>query len=162
MSIQLSERTRDLLAQSMPLIEHAKDRLIDGLGTYLRAFGIGKDDDSELVAMMLTDMLISRSAQILQSGTLNDAADLKQEHQALGIKGRHYSRFGDALSPVIRDVLGPNVPRAVTAAWGDVFWAIIRTVQGAKSVVNAPADEETGRRPARFLQYSNNLAVKWR
>jgi hemoglobin-like flavoprotein len=137
MSIQLSKRTRDLLAQSMPLIEHGKDRLIDGLGTYLRAFATEKEDDSELVAMMLTEMLISQSAQILQSGTLNDAADLKQEHQALDIRGRHYSRFGDALSPVIRDVLGPNVPRSVAAAWGDAFWAIIRTVQGAKSVVYA-------------------------
>jgi hemoglobin-like flavoprotein len=137
MSIQLSDQTRDLLAQSLPLIQHGKDRLIDGLGTYLRTFDNEKEDDSELVAMMLTEMLIGQSAQLLQSGTLNDAGDLKQEHEALEIKGRHYSRFGDALPAVIRDVLGPNVPRAVGAAWGDAFWAIIRTVQGAKSVVYA-------------------------
>ena len=134
MSIQLSEQTRDLLAQTMPLIEHGKDRLIDGLGTYLRAFATEKEDNSELVAMMLTEMLIGQSAQVLRSGSLNDVGDVKREHEALEIKGRHYSRFGDALPAVIRDVLGPNVPRAVGAAWGDAFWAIIRTIQGANSV----------------------------
>jgi hemoglobin-like flavoprotein len=137
MSIQLSDQTRELLAQSMPLIEHGKDRLIDGLRTYLRSFAREQEDDSELVAMMLTEMLIGRSAQMLQSGTVKDAGILKQEHEALAIKGRHYSRFGDALPAVIRDVLGPNVPRSVGAAWGDAFWAIIRTVQGAKPIIYA-------------------------
>lgn len=131
MLIQLSDDTRNLLAQSLPLMERGKDRLIDGLGAYLRAVDPEASDHSELVAMMLTEMLIGRSAELLETRALKDAADLGCEHLALGIEGRHYSRFGDALSPVIRDVLGPKVPRAVLAAWGDAFWAIIRTGQVA-------------------------------
>ena len=114
-------------------MERGKDRLIDGLGSYLRAVAPEANDNSELVAMMLAEMLIARTASLLHTGKLEDAADLNQEHRALEIDGRHYSRFGDALSPVIRDVIGPNVPRAVGAAWGDAFWAIIRAVQSARA-----------------------------
>jgi hemoglobin-like flavoprotein len=163
MSIQLSDQTRSLLAQSLPLMERGKDGLIDGFGAYLRAAAPETGNDPELVAMMLTEMLITQTAQLLACGTLQDAGDLNQEHRALDIEGRHYSRFGDALSPVIRDVLGPNVPRALVAAWGDAFWAIIRTVQSARR----PSSHETGQSGVlpdlrRAPVSSNNLAVKWR
>jgi hemoglobin-like flavoprotein len=131
MSIQLGDHTRALLAQSLPLMERSKGRLIEGLGAYVGAVVAGTNDDPELVATTLTEMMLAQSAQMLQSGTFPNTGDLKRQHEALGIEGRHYSRFGDALSPVIRDVLGPNVPSAVPAAWGDAFWAIVRTIKSA-------------------------------
>lgn len=43
---------------------------------------------------------------------------------------RHASRFGDALSPILRDVLGAEVPEAFIARCVDRFWA---TLQAATS-----------------------------
>jgi hemoglobin-like flavoprotein len=136
MSIQLSERTRALLAHSLPLMQQRKDALLDNLGKYLRD---ASDDphDSELVAMMLTELIITQSKHLLESGTLGHIEDVRQEHRILGLEGRHYSRFGDALAPVIRDVLGGSAPREVAGAWGDVFWAVIGAVQERGAMADA-------------------------
>jgi hemoglobin-like flavoprotein len=137
MLFRLSDPARDLLAQSLPLMERGKDRLIDGFGAYLRAAAPEARDDPEVVAMMLTEMLVAQTGHVLQTGALLNAGDVNVEHRALAIDGRHYSRFGDALLPVIRDVLGPNVPSAVAAAWGDAFWAIVRAVQAERATIDA-------------------------
>ena len=136
MSTEISDRTRDLLAQSLPLMEQRKDALIDRLGPYLGAAGDG-DEDSELVAIMLTELMISQAGDLVRSGALQDVDDVGHEHRMLRIQGRHYSRYGDALTPVIRDVLGPNVPREVAGAWGDAFWTIIRAAQACDEGVDA-------------------------
>ena len=136
MSTEVSDRTRDLLAQSLPLMEQRKDALIDRLGHYLRADG-DADDDSELVAIMLTELMISQGGDLLCGGVLRNVGDVGHEHRMLRIQGRHYSRYGDALAPVIRDVLGPKVPPEVAGAWGDAFWTIIRAVQTCDESVDA-------------------------
>ena len=143
MSTEISDRTRDLLAQSLPLMEQRKDALIDRLGPYLGAAG-GGDEDSELVAIMLTELMISQGGNLVRSGALQDVDDVGHEHRMLRIQGRHYSRYGDALSPVIRDVLGPQVPGAVAGAWGDTFWAVIRAVQALEMDVD---ETPNGARP---------------
>jgi hemoglobin-like flavoprotein len=137
MTIRIDDPARELLAQSLPLMEHGKDRLIDGFEAYLRAAAPETHGDPEVVAMMLTEMLIAQTGNLLRFGALRNAVDVNQEHRSLAIDGRHYSRFGDALLPVIRDVLGPNVPGAVAAAWGDAFWAIVRAVQAERATVDA-------------------------
>lgn len=131
MLIEISDRTRDLLAQSLPFMEQRKDALIERLGAYPGSAG-DTDEDAELVAIMLTELLISQGGNLLRSGALQDIDDVGHEHRMLRIHGRHYSRYGDALSPVIRDVLGPQVPGEVAGAWGDAFWAIIRAVQAGE------------------------------
>ena len=136
MLIEISDRTRDLLAQSLPFMEQRKDALIDRLGAYL---GSAQDaaEDSELVAIMLTELTISQAGNLVRSGALQDVDDVGHEHRMLRIQGRHYSRYGDALTPVIRDVLGPKVPREVAGAWGDAFWTIIRAIQACEVGVDA-------------------------
>jgi hypothetical protein len=41
---------------------------------------------------------------------------------------RHASRFGDGLSPILKDALGPDVPDAFIARCVDRYW---RVLQGA-------------------------------
>ena len=68
----------------------------------------------------------------LESAAIGRRIDrLLDEHRAIGIEARHYSRFGDALIPALTDLLGPNVPRDVPAAWCDAFWTIIRKARAA-------------------------------
>jgi hemoglobin-like flavoprotein len=133
MLIELSDRTHDFLVQSLPLMEHRKDALTKGLARYLRSDEGKEDPDSELVASVLTDMLIDQASQLVRSTMLLDLGEIRLDHSRLRLQGRHYSRFGDALVPVIRDVLGSKLPREIAGAWGDIFWAIIRAVQASET-----------------------------
>ena len=71
----------------------------------------------------------ARPVSSSESGSFLLPDSIRREHETLGIAGRHYSRFGDALVPVIRDVIGRGTPREVSSAWVDGFWAMIRAVQ---------------------------------
>src|SRR5687768_15481058 len=137
MRIELSDRTRDLLVQSLPLMEHRKDALIEGLARYLIGSTGDANQDSELVAIVLTELLIGQASHLVRSSALPDLDDIRLEHSRLGVQGSHYSRFGDALTPVIRDVLGPKLPREVAGAWGDVFWTVINVIRSPEAGANA-------------------------
>lgn len=130
MSRVVSDQVLHLLAQSLPLVERSRDSIVQGIETHLRpteapdeAFG-----QSEVTAMMLTGMLIEQARHLVDLGGLRDVEERAQEHRALAITGRHYSRFGDALVPVLKDVLGPNTPVEVPKAWCDAFWSVIRAM----------------------------------
>jgi hypothetical protein len=43
----------------------------------------------------------------------------------------YYGRFGDALSPILRDVLGTDLPRAFLARSIDGYWRSVRAELGA-------------------------------
>ena len=123
----VGELTRRRLAQSVHLLESRKDRLLEALEA---GFGTreAKGEDfgrAKAVARVLTGLLIEQGRNLVDWGELRVPGDALVEHRALGISGRHYSRFGDALVPVIRDVLGPGVPREIALAWCDAFWAAI-------------------------------------
>jgi len=125
----LSDRTRNLMMHSWPIVQQNKDVLIDRVGAHFRAAEPGDPAHSEMVAMMLVELMISQSTHLLRSGELRDHDDIGAEHEALGISGRHYSRFGDALVPALTDILEPDVRRDTAGAWCATFRAIIRTVR---------------------------------
>ena len=136
MSSPVSDRTRSLLARSFPLVQQRADLFIERME---RSLGAAAEPDepigqSELIAMMLVELLLRQARHLVESGELRGLADLAREHEALGITGRHYSRFGDALVPILRDLLSPTVPREVAGAWCDTFWAVVRAAQEAERV----------------------------
>ena len=127
MSPLLSDRNRQLLSQSLPLVQAHKHELID----HMQAVLVLADPDvdpgqSEINAMILVQMLINQVSHILVTGEFDDLAHIRNEHAALRISGRTYSRFGDVLAPILKDVLGVNLPSAVSGAWVDIFWSVIR------------------------------------
>ena len=81
--------------------------------------------------MILTELLLKQSAAIAEGREMADVNSVAREHWSLGIEGRHYSRFGDALVPILLDVLGPNAPREVASAWCDTFWAMVHPIRVA-------------------------------
>jgi len=133
------DQTILMLARSLPLVQRHRDELLEGLEACLRG-SEGPDEafgQAEVTAMMLTELLIEEAAHLVGSGTFSALADVAAEHRALDIDGRHYSRFGDALAPVMKDVLGANLPPQVPAAWCDTFWRVIRAAQGERETVAA-------------------------
>ena len=131
MSESVSARTRAILASSLPVVRRHKDDLVASMEVYLRRV----DEDrttlgrSDIVAMILTELLIRQASLIVDSGRISGLETAAEEHRSIEIEGRHYSRFGDALVPILRDVLGAGVPREVPAAWCDAFWAVIRATR---------------------------------
>lgn len=136
MSSPVSDRTRSLLARSFSLVQQRADLLIDRME---QSLGAAEPKDapvgqSEMIAMMLVELLLGQVKRLVESGELRSVDGLAEEHEALGITGRHYSRFGDSLVPVLRDLLGVTIPREVAGAWCDTFWAVIRAAQEAEAV----------------------------
>ncbi len=132
MSIRPNDRARDLLAQSFPIMKRNQDALADGVAAYLRtADRRTAADDPGPIATMLVALILDEAGRLAGSGAAHRPRDILRELEALGVQGRHYSCFGDALVPVIRDVLGRGTPREVSSAWVDAFWATIRAIRSS-------------------------------
>ena len=127
MSPILSERSRRMLSQSLPLVQAHKHEVIDAMqATLVQAEPDRDRGQSEINAMILVELLLGEVRNFLETGKFGDLAHIPTQHEALQITGRTYSRFGDVLVPVLKDVLGARVPDAVPGAWVDSFWAVIR------------------------------------
>lgn len=138
MSPILSERTRRILSQSLPLFILHKHEVIDNMQASLALAETGDDaGQSEINAMILVEMLITQVRHLLDTGAFDDLAHVPNEHAALRITGRTYSRFGDMLVPILKDMFGPNVPAAVPGAWVDAFWAMIRAASAEPALERA-------------------------
>lgn len=133
MNSMISERTREMLTWSLPLVRQHKDALIDRVELNLRGVdGAVSRRDTEMTAMVLVELLLDQAHGLIGTRMPSRLDGMLAEHRALGIDGRYYSRFGDALTPILSDLLGPNVPRQVPAAWCDAFWTIVRALEAPR------------------------------
>lgn len=139
MSSPISANARDILARSLPLVQPHKDRIIELMELHLRgAHGTAEPfGKAEVAAMLLVQLLLDQARSLVESGEIAAADGMLEEHRALGMDGRHYSRFGDALVPILRDLLGSDVPREVAGTWCDTFWAVMRELKPQKEAVPA-------------------------
>ena len=136
---QLTAHTRKYLAQSLPLVEAQRPRLLERMEEYLRACEEPGEDygQAEISAMVLVDLLLAKTREIVEQGTARDLSAIIAQHRLLDIDGRHYSRFGDALVAILKDLLGASVPSAIPAAWCDAFWAVIHAADRKRNLVTA-------------------------
>ena len=127
MSPILTYRSRQMLSRSLPLVQSHKPEVIGRMQAGLVLAEPGQDPGQTAInAMILVEMLIGQVRHLLDTGEYGDLGHIPNEHAALAITGRTYSRFGDVLVPILRDVLGANVPGEVPGAWSDTFWSVIR------------------------------------
>ncbi|MGZ8347416.1 MAG: hypothetical protein ACXWUP_09930 [Allosphingosinicella sp.] len=139
MSIVLNEQSRRLLAQSLPLLQSNRDPIAEAMEVSLaaaaepgEAFG-----QAEVTAMILLELLLAQGRALAETGHPLRVEGTLDEHRALDIGGRHYSRFGDSLVAILRDVLGPGLPREVAAAWCDAFWSVVHAVTATRETARA-------------------------
>jgi hemoglobin-like flavoprotein len=132
MTEAVSTRTRSLIARSLPLVQQRRQDLVERMEVALAALDTKQSEigQAEVTAVVLVDLLLDEARELVESGVFGPLDYVPGEHYLLDITGRHYSRFGDALMPVLRDLLGPIPPRELLAAWGDIFWAIIHAAEG--------------------------------
>ena len=141
MTTAVSTRTRSLIARSLPLVQQRREALVEGMESALAELDTKRSEigQAEVTAVVLVDLLLDEARELVESGTFGPLDYLPGEHYLLDITGRHYSRFGDALMPVLRDLLGPIPPRELLSAWVDTFWAVIHAADGGSEKVVAGA-----------------------
>ncbi len=127
MSPSLTDRTHRLLSLSLPLVQSHRAEIVDRMQESLALAEPGLDHDAARArAAALVTLLIDQVRKLLDGGRLGDLGAIAGEHAALEIGGRTYSRFGDMIVPILRDVLGVNLPNGVAGAWCDAFWMVIQ------------------------------------
>ena len=141
MTINVSNRTRSLIARSLPLVQQRREALVERMEAALAELDTKQSDigQAEVTAVVLVDLLLDEARELVESGAFGELGYLPGEHYLLDISGRHYSRFGDALIPALRDLLGPIPPRELLSAWVDTFWAVIHSAEGGSEKVAAGA-----------------------
>ena len=132
MSVVIGAANRAQLSQSLPIVLQHRAHLLDRLEAQLAQIDAGSIGNSGTAAPALVEFLIDAARSIIESGELAQDPDVLALHDALGISGRHYSRFGDALIPTLKDI---SLPTAVATIWGDVFWSAIREASGIREAV---------------------------
>jgi hypothetical protein len=127
----VSFRTRTLLVQSLRAVEAGKERIALALSTSLARSERDPElsDTPDIIAALLLNFLIEQVEHVTETGEPGELDRHRAEHRLHGIDGRHYSRFGDVLVPVLRDTLGPSHPRATALAWSDAFWAVVQRMR---------------------------------
>lgn len=135
---ELTAHTRKHLARSLVLVEAQRPRLVARMEEYLRACEEPDEDygQAEISAFVLVDLLLAKAHEIVEQGAARNLGTIIAQHQLLDIDGRHYSRFGDALVAILKDLLGPTVPPEIPAAWCDAFWGMIRAADRRRDLVS--------------------------
>lgn len=124
-----------LLAGSMAVVEPRRWEITQKMQAFLaanetedEAFG-----QSEVTGLLLVDLLVDQASELAARGAVADLRKVGEDHRRLDIDGRHYSRFGNALAPILREVLGPSLPPRIASAWCDAFWFIVRALRPDES-----------------------------
>ncbi|WP_166039046.1 globin domain-containing protein [Sphingosinicella sp. YJ22] len=119
----IAEDIRIRLAQSMPVIERNRHQILLELQDRLVAqetpeepFGQG-----DVTAVTLLGLLIECAGDLAAFGRPRDLHRAASKHRRLDIEGRHYARFGNALAPVLRKVLGTRLSPKMVNAWYESY-----------------------------------------
>lgn len=139
MKTALSNNSVNIILKSLPMMERKRGQLGSAMGRYMAR--CGPDDPSaggdKITRGAITDMLFDHAREIAGARPLIRIQETARQHRLLGLTAEHYSCFGDGLGTVMKDVLGANASPAVLAAWGDAYWAIVRSVSRSDQLVAA-------------------------
>ena len=127
MSINLSDRTRAIVTETLPLMEQHRDAIEEAMERHLgrRAPDDPSGGRTKAATRAIADMLYGHARQL---GDASGVVETAQHAPTFALGAELHSSFGDALKPIMRDALGVKATPAVTAAWGDAYWAIVRTI----------------------------------
>lgn len=123
----ITDDVRFKVAQSIVIVETHRHSLTSELQRRLaemeteeEAFGQG-----EVAAFMLVDLLMEAARQIAARGHPGRLDVVAREHRRLEIGSIHYFRFGAALEPALRTIVGSALPTRIASAWIDAFRFVI-------------------------------------
>ena len=128
MTTNLNERAREIIAETLPLMEQHRAPMEAALERYMARQGpydtsAGR---SRVTTGAIAGMLFDHARAFGGKDVPVSLTETAQRHRKLSLGGEHYSTFGDALKPIMKDVLESKATSPVLAAWTDAYWAIVR------------------------------------
>ncbi len=123
----IADVVRLRLSQSLPLIDTHRNAIKEKMQERLQEFETPDEafGQAEITGDLLVDLLIMGVGDLASAGRLRDLGAIAREHRRLDIDGRHYSRFGLVVTPVLVEALGLRLPPKTASAWCDAFWHIV-------------------------------------
>ncbi len=125
MNIVLSDTTLATITQSRQLLQGHRQHLSNAMRRYLARW------NSADITPMLFDMLLDHTSARPEGVPAHEIAETARRHALVGITSNNYSTFGDGLGAVMKDVLGGKSTAGMVAAWGDAYWAIVRSLRAS-------------------------------
>ena len=128
MTVNLSETARAITVETLPLMELHRGALEEALERGMARYGPPESSAIEIrsATRAIMDMLLRHARPTGGNDGMLEVAETLRQHRALSLGGEHYSCFGDALKPIMKDVLRAKATSPVLAAWTDAYWAIVR------------------------------------
>lgn len=120
------------LVQLLPLIFEKDEQIIVGMTERIAPLDSGETiERRNTVASILVELLIRCASDIASFGGIADLGKDALDHRRLGIGGRDYTRFGYALTPVLREAVGPHLSPSLLSAASDAFWLLVQEINRA-------------------------------
>ena len=125
----LSNKSASAIAASLPTMERHRQQLGATIGAYISRCASCEPDASsgQLAGLAITNMLFEHARQLAAAPPVPRAGETERRLQPLNLPERSFSCFGDGLGAVMKDLLRAEASPDVLAAWGDAYWATVRT-----------------------------------
>lgn len=130
MIISLGARSRAIVNETLPLMRDYRPELEAAMARYMswQRAGSPSPERAGTLAGAIMEMLIEHAAGLDGHDQAESLADAARHLQRLAIATGDYSRFGDGLGAIMKDVLGERASSPMLAAWGSAYWAIVRAI----------------------------------
>jgi hypothetical protein len=135
MLTDLSANTRIRLAESLPILDRHKEEIVTRLAAQVSRDSEGRQENADLVSQ-LVECLVDEARAVVDTGRFARAEVARQVSEQLDV-GPTLSHLGDALVPIIKDIVGPSSARQTAAAWSDTFWAVFSSHERRSTAIAA-------------------------
>ena len=107
--------------ESASLLQERREDFVAAMARYLSQSGAPSSNDTTAARILLDATLASLAGQQASARLVIDEDHIK-----------HYlSRFGDGLSPILRDILGAQVPTSFVSRCVDGYWRTVNRLAPA-------------------------------
>ncbi|MDT9600839.1 globin family protein [Sphingosinicella rhizophila] len=130
MSTVITASIRNILSSSLPSVEASKTAIVEALAANLAAEGPDQSSaQARTTAMLLVNMLLEQVVHLVEGRQPQNVEIYREEHRLHAIDERHYTRFAEALIPILRDAAGTSLPASAASSWRNTFGAVVRWMQ---------------------------------
>jgi len=129
MTTNISSKSAQLIAETLPLLRANRAEIECAMNRYM----LPRRDDvqagsTETAVSVILNMLFDQASRLDPIGRIVDVD--RHSSNELRIAMAIYSSFGDALTPILKDVPGRAATAPVLAAWADFYWATVLARRG--------------------------------
>lgn len=137
MESSLSTKSTSAIAASLPAMERNRRELSSKISAYISRCAACDAEGGQSAGLAITNFLYDHARQFAAASPALSTRQTVSTLEVLNLPRRSLSCFGDGLRPVMKDLLRAEASPAVLAAWGDAFWAAVRSAEDQERLLAA-------------------------